>query len=79
MSEQVDTEDEAAAPGGEMPAGRPGFADYAWPMIRDVVRVTVIVGGFAVALLTVHHGIGFYADPSSEFGDLFESALAVFK
>jgi hypothetical protein len=78
MSEQVENEDGTPMPAAEMSAGSAKFSYFAGPMVRDVTRVTVIVGGFGAALLTVHEGINFFADPSSDVGDIVDRVFGVF-
>lgn len=78
MSEQVENEDETAVLAAGEPVGSARFTYYAGPMVRDVTRVSVIVGGFGAVLLTVHHGINFFADPSSDFGDVVDRIFGVF-
>ncbi len=78
MSEQVETEDETAVPAAEIPVGSQKYNHFAGPMVRDVMRVSVIVGGFGAVLLTVHHGINFIADPSLDLGNIIDKIFGVF-
>jgi hypothetical protein len=78
MAEQAEVEDEAAAEEIAEEVGPPGSVRQFGPMVRDVIRVSTIVGGFAVVLLSFHHGMAFYDDPDRGVGDIVDSILAVF-